>query len=55
MVVDTGVEDGGTEVGVLVGLVGADEDPGGTDAPEPMEVVMGPSSMYTPEMYQSSG
>lgn len=52
---------GGVEIGVVVG--GTDvggTDVGGTDVggtetvPFPIVVVMGPLSIYTPEMYQSS-
>lgn len=45
-----GADDGGTEDGALVGaLLEALELPGGAAAPEPIAVVIGPSSMYTPE------
>ena len=49
---ELGVELGGTLVGALVGgtLVGGTlEGGGGAAAPEPIAVVMGPDSMYTPE------
>lgn len=57
---------GGVEIGVVVGgtdVGGTDvggTDVGGTDVggtetvPFPIVVVMGPLSIYTPEMYQSS-
>lgn len=46
----------GAEVGGTVGAMVGDETGGaGAAAPEPMAVVMGPFSMNTPLMYQSSG
>ncbi len=57
VVVDGAVDEGAVEAGAVV--VGAVVELGdeGLDAPEPepMAVVMGPDSMYTPDTYQSSG
>ena len=55
MVVETGVDEGAVEVGAVVGVTVVVLGGAGEDAPEPIAVVIGPDSMYTPETYQSSG
>ena len=51
-VVEGGADDGGTVVGALVE---GTEVPVPVPVPLPTEVVIGPLSMYTPDMYQFSG